>query len=870
MSVTPIKSRFSKFRSNDSTREIDINSNAGNKRLFSSRESRQIDRSSKLISCSDKRQRSSSWLLASQNSRSDLPRRRLSNEKLFSSQCCSPQPRVSKFLEGSMHNRVSQRPPKLYLDIEENSSQECQNLHQNSISGASSNERSDSRNSRFKLRNSLASTLNLGIWKLWSKDHDPKRYEENSKRQLMNERQEKAKHLYQEYKKSGFFGNSDSRTLSRSHSTHVTETKVSAPISFKHDSGIELGEKRPTLVQVSEVKTRKTFREAESEKTKRQGIIFLDPPKYPYHDIQTEHRQPPSNSATYSHQSLSAPKTPRIKKSSLKNIRKAFTGTAIQVSDDNYSHKTPTRKDLQKQQKLVKRVSNLEVKLSQAKRQLAKASSGFVDNDPFQASPSRGRQLNVPKHSSPTNKSPTHNLFQDYQSEHGSQARRRRRRAVSFDASSQKLSSSYDSHTSRLRNRSSSWNNKPLPSEPTIVTDHVISRIDKDLLTRNISHFSDSDSEELHRFSKERDFFQKFPYKSRKNKDDSEPANKRKISLFPSKEAPQISPLYQVGGKKSSLIKRLSKEVSGDEKNHHGSVEENQCALLSQPDIHKNSVRNSTNKPQLCRSTSLQCNHSANHNSRSRPHSNNSNLSSFTAHSQISYRRNLNRLSEKNIPSLPPPIQIKIPSARERDQSKPLYDTAKFNTVVDDCDCLRVTDLNTEEISYSGEDDDEFHDLDYINDDQIGQEQVYHSPSPLPKESTHSHINETDIESKFSSNKRITEKNNTSNDHFEWPEDTWGGAFDKPIIMSNQQYYGGGPPQGQGYPPPQGPPFPNQTYAPPGQQGYGGAPPMEYGQQQTKGKKSDGASKGCLAGCLAALCCCCVCEEGCEACAECI
>lgn len=514
----------------------------------------------------------------------------------------------------------------------------------------------------------------------------------------MNERQEKAKHLYKEYKRSGLFGNSDSRTLSRPLSTHGIESKISAPKSIKHDSGIELGEKRSTLVQFSEIKSRKNFREAEIEKTKRQGIIFLDPPNYPYIGIQAEYKHPSSNPATNSNHSLCVSKTPRTKKSSLLNVRKAFTGTSLPVSDDNFTHKTPTRKDLQKQQKLVKRVSNLELKLNQAKRQLAMASSGFIDNDPFLTSPSRERHLNFSKQFSSTDKSPVNNLFQDHLLEHRNQVKSRCRRAVSFDASPQKFSPSFDSHTSRLRNRSSSWNNKPLPSEPTLVNDHVISRIDKDLLSRNVSYFSDSDSEELKRYSKDRDFFQKFPYKSRKNKDDSEPVNKRKISLFPTKDASQASPLHHVTGKKSSLIKRLSKELSWDEKNHHASAEENCCPPSIQPDIYKNPERNCTYKSQLCQNSLHQCNPSSSHPCKPLPSADHSNLSKFTAPSQISNRRNLNRLNEKDIPPLPPPIQIKTSSTIEVDQTKSLYDTKMLNIETDDYTCLEAVDMDIEEV----------------------------------------------------------------------------------------------------------------------------------------------------------------------------
>ncbi|OCL02583.1 hypothetical protein AOQ84DRAFT_357314 [Glonium stellatum] len=76
-----------------------------------------------------------------------------------------------------------------------------------------------------------------------------------------------------------------------------------------------------------------------------------------------------------------------------------------------------------------------------------------------------------------------------------------------------------------------------------------------------------------------------------------------------------------------------------------------------------------------------------------------------------------------------------------------------------------------------------------------------------------------------------------------------------------QQAYGG---QGQ-YGPSQG-----QYGPPPGQyNAYPPQPQMQYQQgppQQVVVQKKD---RGCLTACLATLCCCFVCEEGCECCADC-
>lgn len=70
------------------------------------------------------------------------------------------------------------------------------------------------------------------------------------------------------------------------------------------------------------------------------------------------------------------------------------------------------------------------------------------------------------------------------------------------------------------------------------------------------------------------------------------------------------------------------------------------------------------------------------------------------------------------------------------------------------------------------------------------------------------------------------------------------------------------PPQGQ-YPPQgyQQPP-PQQYGYPPQQMGYQQPPPQQAPPKQKK-------DRGCLMSCLAVLCCCFVCEEGCECCADC-
>jgi hypothetical protein len=79
-------------------------------------------------------------------------------------------------------------------------------------------------------------------------------------------------------------------------------------------------------------------------------------------------------------------------------------------------------------------------------------------------------------------------------------------------------------------------------------------------------------------------------------------------------------------------------------------------------------------------------------------------------------------------------------------------------------------------------------------------------------------------------------------------------------VLTRNSY---GPPQGQYA---QGPPM--QYGAPPPQQQMYYGPPQgqQYQQAPPPKQKKD---RGCLTACLATLCCCFVCEEGCECCADC-
>lgn len=283
-----------------------------------------------------------------------------------------------------MNDRVSQVPPATYTGEEElrerfekeeqlrgkkSASHRKYTHHSNgSIAGSTSNHSDTSRHSSiFRFGKSLAATFNLSNWKIFSKEQQED--EEASQLRILRERQEKAEKLYQELKRTGHFRDS-----------HVPPVFSAAPeekiAAAKHDSGV--GMRRSS--------------EETTRAEKRMGRVFFDPP------VLQDHGSPVSNVGS------AAPSSARrgsfhFKRPSLSNIRKGRdhgSDSASAAGDTDglrQPRKIPSRKDLQNQQKLVKRVSGLELKLDAARRELAAALGGPA---PEKKAQPRGRPRFVP------------------------------------------------------------------------------------------------------------------------------------------------------------------------------------------------------------------------------------------------------------------------------------------------------------------------------------------------------------------------------------------------------------------------------------------------------------------------------------------
>ncbi|CZR53788.1 uncharacterized protein PAC_03669 [Phialocephala subalpina] len=370
----------------------DTTPKAGTKRLFSNRVSRQIegkdyngeyeDLEPVEERHSDKRHRSADWPLppsspaSPASARPPLRNRNAPNSPSSRTRRAVSQQRPSKFQEGSMNDRVSQVPPIPYLDGEDELLEEYDPIEpresrgrniarprvftrrNESVAGSVTDQSETSRHSIFRFGKSIAASFNPSNWKIWSKGQHSHENEETAQMRVLRERQSKAERIYRELKESGRFGNSNI--------TFPNPSVVQGEPKPKHDSGIEFGENDIASNQGNN---------ATPLEEKRKGRIYLEPPRL----SESVHGGSPvshmSSSQANSNNSSPNKSSFHFKKPSLSNLKKSFASlSSTNLSEPGQqARRIPSRKDLQKQQKLVKRVSDLEGKLQAARKQLSDA-----------------------------------------------------------------------------------------------------------------------------------------------------------------------------------------------------------------------------------------------------------------------------------------------------------------------------------------------------------------------------------------------------------------------------------------------------------------------------------------------------------------
>lgn len=283
-----------------------------------------------------------------------------------------------------MNDRVSLKPPVPYIGTEEEINdrydsdngwdnrgrrlaQSRKGTHTRNASGAESSVMGRSETSRhssiFRFGKSIAASFNPSNWKIWSKNNQDSEDEETVQQQILRERQEKAEQIYKELKQSGHFNGA----LNSGAPRFVKAEDLKEP-PRKHDSGVDLGDGKI----IGAPGARHSIDMSRDEK--RRGRVSLEAPKVPGSH---RGRSPGVNGPPSFRESTPSRPSFNLARASLSNIKKAFTSDSEATSsyDGQQARRIPSRKDLQKQQKLVKRVSDLEGKLEAARRQLADAAS---------------------------------------------------------------------------------------------------------------------------------------------------------------------------------------------------------------------------------------------------------------------------------------------------------------------------------------------------------------------------------------------------------------------------------------------------------------------------------------------------------------
>ncbi|QSZ33144.1 hypothetical protein DSL72_002730 [Monilinia vaccinii-corymbosi] len=282
--------------------------------------------------------------------------------------------RPSRFLEGSMNDKVSQLPPTPYLYHEEELREryiEDELMGKNgqtspgrkmakprgfmqpsnksmtgesSVAGISDTSR---HSTIFRFGSKIAASIKPSNWKIFSKS--PKVQEETPQQKAVRERQEKAEKMYHELKANGFFR--DGAIIQQPGFKPGRHSMDQTP-RFKHDSGVELNDKYHS-------------RENSPTEDKRHSREIASAQEF-YHDSPISKLSAPTDASTP--RSVFHRKAPSM--SNLRNVPSREWMARPASTDPQSARKIPSRKEFQKQQKLVKRVSDLEVKLEEARRQL--------------------------------------------------------------------------------------------------------------------------------------------------------------------------------------------------------------------------------------------------------------------------------------------------------------------------------------------------------------------------------------------------------------------------------------------------------------------------------------------------------------------
>jgi len=319
--------------------------------------------------------------------------------------------RPSRFLEGSMNDRVSNTLPSLYIQdehaMDHNHNGETQvqierltHHPNNSISHTSAANGSTKSSGLFRFGKAVASAFNpANIWQnFYGRSRDKQEPVGHPEAALMGERQTKAEKAYAELKQSGFKGTKG--VLRPRHSSDLPNTKSEQDTegpkaSFQRDSGIDVDNYRSSGDLGG------------NGRIHADNDYLLPPPPIPgfgraaspASDLSSgtrpslHLRSPSLQSLRNAISQVHLPSVKRQSDSLAPPLALAHNASMQDVTDKKTLKSQPSRKELEKQEKLGKKVSDLEAKLNSARRELEHA----MGNDSLPRPPQRSMKPFVPR-----------------------------------------------------------------------------------------------------------------------------------------------------------------------------------------------------------------------------------------------------------------------------------------------------------------------------------------------------------------------------------------------------------------------------------------------------------------------------------------
>jgi hypothetical protein len=309
---------------------------------------------------SAKRRRSNDWPLRNEiaydehGMQINLSDRRSTAAKEANHSSCSPgavsrdrhhgspvlRARRSRFIEGSMNDRTSEKPPSIFLH-EDASMDDAVDGKETRQDRQNPNAPAHRGSGIFRFGKVIASAFHpLGVWgnrsETWKGTQDgPK-----TQKEIMKQRQARAEKAYAELKKSGYKGTA---TEGNRVDAQVAGETWKA-IQEKMDYNLPAGRSRPSSTALSQDEGLQTKEPSVTPRRHETGFPKLKS----FHDLRK-----------------------RASVLSIPAIRNRDVSPASPGRDPTDSHlKRQSRRDLSRQAKLLKKVSNLEDKLERARREL--------------------------------------------------------------------------------------------------------------------------------------------------------------------------------------------------------------------------------------------------------------------------------------------------------------------------------------------------------------------------------------------------------------------------------------------------------------------------------------------------------------------